>query len=147
MVMTLTPADLELNLTCLPAPDVPFTTRAMLGLRLASWHVRDELAREICLAAVELLTNACTETPEHEITFTARLNPQAGTIRVGVWDSSNGLPEPKTDEWTLESIDSMPDDYEFGGWGLALVMASSIERGIDKTAPTGKWVWALFKSA
>ena len=136
--------ELELNLTTLAAPDVPATVRSMLRLRLPSWCVTGAAADDIELAAVELASNACAATPATEISFKARFDPVAATVWVGVWDSSPYRPTPRNPELSLEAIDALPEDHEFGGWGLSIVLALSLESGVSST-PAGKWVYAVFK--
>jgi len=135
----------ELNLTTRPAPDVPATVRSMLRLRLASWRLPAELAEDILLAAVELVSNACDAAPGTGIAFRARLDPDAGTVWIGAWDSCRGVPTARRPELTLEDIDALPDDHVFGGWGLPLVAALAADCGVTRT-PGGKWVYAIFLS-
>ncbi len=136
--------ELELNLTTLAAPDVPVTVRSMLRLRLPLWCVTGAAADDIGLAAVELASNACDATPSAEISFKARFDPVAATVWVGVWDSSPYRPTPRNPELSPETIDALPDGHEFGGWGLPIVLALSLESGASST-PAGKWVYAIFK--
>ena len=136
-------AGLELNLTTRPAPDVPATVRSLLRLRLASWHVTGDLADDILLCAVELVSNACDAAPDTEVAFRARLDPATGAVWIGAWDTCPEVPAARRPELTIEDIDALPDDHVFGGWGLPLVAALAADCGVTRT-PVGKWVHAVF---
>ncbi|GAA2732496.1 ATP-binding protein [Actinocorallia aurantiaca] len=136
-------AGIELNLLTRPAPDVPATVRSLLRLRLASWRVPADLAEDVLLAAVELVSNACDAAPDTEIAFRARLDPATGALWVGAWDTCPDVPTARRPELTLEGIDALPDDHTFGGWGLPLVAALAADCGVTRTAD-GKWVHAVF---
>ena len=81
--------------------------------------------------------------PDTEIAFRARLDPGSGTVWIGAWDACPGLPTARLPELTLESLDELPDDHAFGGWGLPLVAALAADCGVART-PEGKWVYAVF---
>ncbi|MEO3783397.1 ATP-binding protein [Actinocorallia sp. B10E7] len=136
-------AGIELNLTTRPAPDVPATVRSLLRLRFASWRVPADLAEDVLLAAVELVSNACDAAPDTEIAFRARLDPATGAVWVGAWDTCRGMPTARRPELTIEDIDALPEDHAFGGWGLPLVAALAADCGVTRTAD-GKWVHAVF---
>lgn len=136
-------AGIELNLVTRPAPDVPATVRSLLRLRLASWRVPADLAEDVLLAAVELVSNACDAAPGTEIAFRARLDPATGAVWIGAWDACPGVPTARLPELALEDIDALPDDHAFGGWGLPLVAALAADCGVTRTAD-GKWVHAVF---
>jgi len=135
-----------MNLTTISAPDVPATVRSMLRLRLPLWRVTGSAADNIELAAVELVSNACSATPAAEISFRARFDPLTNRVWIGAWDSSPGMPVPRVSELSLEIIDALPEDHEFGGWGLSIVLDLSLESGTSIT-PTGKWVYAIFQGS
>ncbi|WP_157963673.1 ATP-binding protein [Actinocorallia populi] len=126
-----------------PAPDVPAAVRSLLRPRLASWRVAADLAEDILLSAVELVSNACDAAPAAEVVFRARLDPGTRTVWIGAWDTCRGLPAARRPELALEDIDALPDDHTFGGWGLPLVAALAADCGVTRT-PGGKWVYALF---
>lgn len=134
----------EIILTTLAAPTVPSTVRSVLRLRAAQWRLARPLIDDVTVCAVELVSNACAATPDEQITFHAVLHSKDGTLWIGVWDSSDFMPLPKATTWNLADIDALPDDYEFGGWGLPLVMSLAAKHAVKKT-PGGKWVCAQFR--
>ncbi|MDX6740664.1 ATP-binding protein [Actinocorallia sp. A-T 12471] len=104
------------------------------------------MADDAMLCAVELVANACAATPDRHITFRAFFNPAEGTLWVGVWDADPHMPVAQPSEFSLADIDALPQDHEFGGWGLPLVMSLAMDHGVEKTK-TGKWVYAVFKGS
>ncbi|MCD0449583.1 ATP-binding protein [Actinocorallia sp. API 0066] len=137
--------DLVLELVTLPAPDVPPTVREMVTNRLMWWGVARESVGELSLAAVELVTNACRETPLARVGFRAVLAPRAREITIAAWDGSPEMPKMDDSALTLEEIDALPDDHEFGGWGLRLVAGSAARVGTRSTEGGGKWVYAIYR--
>ncbi|GAB2808270.1 hypothetical protein GCM10022221_01960 [Actinocorallia aurea] len=133
----------ELRIETLAAPDVPATVRAMLRIRLQGWRVAGEAADAIELAASELMTNACSATPSRVVAFRAVFRVRSGDLWIGAWDGSAEQPVPRRIELTLDAIDGLPEEHEFGGWGLSLVLATALETGAVRTRP-GKWVYAVF---
>jgi hypothetical protein len=144
----------ELVLETLPAATVPGTVRALLEQRLALWGLarfrRGELAFDLRLCADELVANACEATPDTAIVFRAVYGD--GFVSLGVWDAGDTEPRfRRTAE--LDSADVVPDPGaldaghhcpDIGGWGLPLVLSLSSDRGVQRTRPRGKWVWARF---
>lgn len=143
-----------LELTTLPAPDVPATVRAMLEQRLHRWHLTavrsGEFLHDIQLCADELVTNACQATPSQKITFRATLAQHERAVTLSTWDASTALPTVRPVA-QLAAEDIIPDfnalnpgfkDNQIGGWGLPMVVALSAAQGVVPTEPQGKWVWA-----
>ncbi|ROO87210.1 hypothetical protein EDD29_4804 [Actinocorallia herbida] len=54
------------------------------------------------------------------------------------------MPDARPASLTLAALDALPDDHDFGGWGLPLVMSLSVTHGLESTA-TGKWVYAVLQ--
>ena len=150
-------SDRMLELTTLPAPDVPATVRAMLDQRLHLWGLaalrHGDLAHDLRLCADELTANAMEAAPREMITFRASYAPNHRMITLSTWDASNDQPTVKQIV-ELEPEDIIPDahaldpgrnNHQIGGWGLPLVVALSSAQGVEHTPPRGKWVWASFQ--
>jgi anti-sigma regulatory factor (Ser/Thr protein kinase) len=131
----------ELDVRCLAVRNVAGEFRKRAGYRLAAWRLTG-ISDDVILVATELITNACAATPETEIRI--RLTRERGSVLLGVWDSSDRMPEvrPAGDLGPTE-LDLSPEHFDDnGGWGLPLVQALATECGVRRTTPNGKWVWA-----
>jgi hypothetical protein len=126
----------ELDVTCLAARNVAGELRKRLEYRLTAWGLT-AIADDACLVATELITNACHATPGKQIRI--RFARERGSVLVGVWDSSDRMPEVRP----IGDLDTSPEHFDDnGGWGLPLVRALAVECGVHRTTPNGKWVWA-----
>jgi anti-sigma regulatory factor (Ser/Thr protein kinase) len=133
-------------MSLLAAPTAPGMMRSLVEFRLRDWRM-ERNADDVYLVASELITNAVQSVPDREIRV--RLVREAGAVVIGVWDPSDAMPvvQPLV-EMTLDDI--IPDaraldigcDGGTGGRGLPIVQALSVECGVTKTEPFGKWVWA-----
>jgi hypothetical protein len=63
---------------------------------------------------------------------------------VGVWDASLDEPKTKDGDPSLDEIDALPEDHNFGGSGLVLVRELASGHRVEKTESDGKYVWADF---
>lgn len=139
-----------LEIECRAARTVAGQARMQAGLRMADWGLGgrqyDDLRADVLLTLAELVANAVTATPDGPIRI--RLIPEESVILLGVWDASDAMPKlVPTYEPTLDDLDLTPDNFDDnGGWGLPLVLALAAETGTTPTHPTGKWVWARFKT-
>jgi two-component sensor histidine kinase len=138
---TSTSATLAMNFTCVAAKTLAGEVRQRVHLRLHSWSLA-HLADNLLLIATELVTNACTATPDQNISV--RFTREPHSVCFAVWDSSNLMPQIRSRKaLTLQSLDLSPTNFDAnGGWGLPLVESLSTECGISPTTPFGKWVWA-----
>jgi anti-sigma regulatory factor (Ser/Thr protein kinase) len=138
--MQATSAD-ELDVTCLATRNVAGEMRRRIEYRLSAWRLT-EITHDACLVATELIANACRATPEGEIRI--RFARETGTVLFAVWDASDRMPEPRRVKiLEPEDLSSVSDDVDAnGGWGLPIVQATATETGVQRTTPTGKWVWA-----
>ncbi|GAA4231688.1 hypothetical protein GCM10022254_29580 [Actinomadura meridiana] len=133
----------ELDMSLLAAPTAPGMMRSLMEFRLREWGMARN-ADDVYLVASELITNAVRSVPDREIRV--RLVRECGAVVVGVWDPSDVMPviRPLV-EMTLDDV--VPDaraldDGGTGGLGLPIVQALSVECGVTRTEPFGKWVWA-----
>jgi anti-sigma regulatory factor (Ser/Thr protein kinase) len=142
----MTSIDGDLDLTCLAMRTVPAEVRQRIQFRLDAWRLPG-IADDLQLIVAELVSNACTETPNESIRI--QLKRELRSVLFGVWDGSNRLPEVRrSQELTLETLDLSPDHYDDnGGWGLPIVQSLATECGVNPTRPSGKWVWARLATA
>ncbi|GAA2150991.1 hypothetical protein GCM10009727_55700 [Actinomadura napierensis] len=131
----------------MPAATVPGQVRTLLGFRLTEWGLPSG-APDVFLIADELVTNAMRSTPSAEIRV--HFTRERGGVLLRVWDASDAMPVVKpVVELTLDDV--RPDaqaldpghDDGTGGWGLPIVRALSARCGVDRTEPSGKWVWSF----
>lgn len=126
----------------------PGAGRFVLARRLAMRGLLPVLgsrADDAYIVASELLTNAVKETAGEEIRFLATFDRRS--LWIGVWDSSDAVPEepPLMPQISLDDLDALPDEFVENGRGLAVIQGLADERGVIRTVPCGKWVWAAFR--
>jgi anti-sigma regulatory factor (Ser/Thr protein kinase) len=137
----------DLDMTCLAAETAAGQVRFQIEIRLGEWGLL-HIAQDVYLIAAELVSNAVRHAPE-DGQIGVQFTRESGAVLLGVWDSSNEMPESKP-VVELSLLDIKPDPYALdpghddgtGGWGLPIVEALSSECGVNRTKPTGKWVWA-----
>lgn len=103
------------------------------------------LSEDLRLVTGELVTNAVAVSPWHGAVKVRIGRYRDGGVMVSVWDGSLKRPESQRVELTLEILDALPEDHEFGGWGLSIVERLADSCGVTWVEPIGKWVWARFR--
>ncbi|MGI8330159.1 ATP-binding protein [Actinomadura scrupuli] len=103
------------------------------------------LSEDLRLVTDELVTNAVAVSPWDGRVKVRIGRYSGGGVMVSVWDQSPKQPESQRVELTLEMLDALPEDHEFGGWGLSIVERLSESCGVTWVEPFGKWVWARFR--
>lgn len=107
------------------------------------WGAPIDTCARIRLVVSEIATNALAASgPDGMIRVRLRVWPLV--IRVGVWDASPEEPKTKDGDLSLDEIDALPEDHNFGGWGLLLVQELASGHRVEKTESGGKYVWADF---
>ncbi|WP_435155175.1 ATP-binding protein [Amycolatopsis sacchari] len=113
-----------------PVARAPGEARAFVADALRSWHVPEDKAGDIVLAASELVTNAF----EHGSGGIAlRMRFTGDCLLLEVRDSDPGDP-----------VLHRPGPRSVRGRGLALIQALSTAWG-HRRGGDGKWVWAEFQ--
>jgi anti-sigma regulatory factor (Ser/Thr protein kinase) len=107
------------------------------------WGAPLDTCTRIRLVVSELATNSVAASEPDGI-IRVRLCGWPLVIRVGVWDASPHEPKTKNSDLSLDEIDALPEDHDFGGWGLLLVQELASGHHLEKTEPVGKFVWADF---
>lgn len=131
----------------LPAPASVGLARDIVDGRLRAWGLTsryDDIRNDVRSIVSELTQNALKVTKPGGI-IKLKVALRGDEVRVSVWDASHDAPVSADPQLTLEVIDALPKDHEFGGYGLPLVERLSVESGFDLVWPTGKWVWACLK--
>jgi anti-sigma regulatory factor (Ser/Thr protein kinase) len=107
------------------------------------WGAPIDTCTRIRLVINELAMNAlAVSNPEASIRVRLRVWPL--TIRIGVWDANPDKPKTKDGELSLEEIDALPEDHDFGAWSLLLVRELASGHHVEKTEPDGKYIWVDF---
>jgi anti-sigma regulatory factor (Ser/Thr protein kinase) len=107
------------------------------------WGAPLDTCTRIRLVVSELATNA-VEASAAGATIRARVLGGPLLIRVGVWDECPDEPKIKDGDLSLDEIDALPEDHDFGGWGIVLVQELASGHHVEQTEPGGKYVWADF---
>lgn len=107
------------------------------------WGAPPDMCLRIRLVVSELATNALAASEPGGM-VRVRLCVWPLGIRVGVWDACPDEPKDRDGNLSLEEIDALPEDHDFGGWGLLLVRELAGCRYVEKTEPVGKYVWVTF---
>lgn len=107
------------------------------------WGAPVDTCARIRLVVSELATNALAIS-DSDGTVRVRLRAWPLVIQVGVWDASPDEPKIRAGDLSLDEIDALPDDHDFGGWGLVLVQELASGRHVERTESGGKFVLADF---
>jgi anti-sigma regulatory factor (Ser/Thr protein kinase) len=127
--------------TFLASPAAVGLARDLVERLAAQWGV-EVLGHDLSTVVGELAGNA-VEVSRNDAVIHVHMRRERTGIMVAVWDASDEEPRSRAVEWTLDLIDALPDDHEFGGWGLPIVERLCASTGIAPTPPNGKWVWGL----
>jgi anti-sigma regulatory factor (Ser/Thr protein kinase) len=142
-MVTATMADYEQERTMLASRAAVGVARDLVAQQARVWGL-PHLAEDLRLVTDELVTNAVAVSPwSGQVKVRIRLDSEG--VMVSVWDQSPKQPELQRVELTLEKLDELPDDHEFGGWGLSIVAQLSVSCGVNWVEPFGKWVWARLR--
>jgi hypothetical protein len=110
----------------------------------AQWGLLSAIP-DALLIADELVCNAVDACPLGAEIWISCTRDAAGVL-LEVWDPVDRLPEPKTVELTLDTLDLDPANFDRnGGWGLAIVAALSLDHGCNPHPHGGKTAWARLK--
>jgi anti-sigma regulatory factor (Ser/Thr protein kinase) len=143
-MVTATMRDDEQERTMLASRAAVGVARDMVERRAHEWGLA-HLGVDLRLVTDELVANAVAVSP-WDGQVKVRIRREGEGVVVLVWDQSPKHPELQRVGLTVEMIDALPDDHEFGGWGLSIVEQLSDACGVTWVEPFGKWVWARFRS-
>ena len=136
---TITGNEYETTRTFLASPAVVGLARDMVDRQARAWGMNG-LRNDLLSVVAELVGNAVEISRGDDVIKVAMQRDRAGVL-IRVWDSSNEHPKPRKVELTLDLIDALPEDHQFGGWGLSIVEQLCANSGVKWTPPYGKWVW------
>jgi len=121
----------EVRLTLLADPSTVGLAREFVRYALSNWGFDAKLINDSMLVMSEIVTNAVTAVPGHEIRLRCALQDRAPLLEC--WDLSPELPTPRPASLTAEN-----------GRGLTIISAYAKKAG-TRPCPTGegKVVWAL----
>ena len=88
--------------------------RDLVERQVSAWGVT-ALGNDLVAVAAELVGNAVAASPDDR-TIKVSLRWESSGLVAAVWDASNERLKPRSVELTLDVIDALPDDHEFGGW-------------------------------
>jgi anti-sigma regulatory factor (Ser/Thr protein kinase) len=129
----------------LASPAVAGLARDLVERQARTWGL-DGLRNDLLAVVAELVGNAVEISGVGDV-IKVRMRRDITGVVLLVWDSSNERPMLRNVELTLDLIDALPEDHEFGGWGLSIVERLCDRTGIHWTPPSGKWVWGRLASA
>lgn len=132
----------ETTRTFLASPAVVGLARDLVERQARAWGI-NSLRHDLLIVVAELVGNAVEISRSDDVIKVAMQRDQSGVL-IKVWDSSNEHPKPRRVELTLDLIDALPEDHQFGGWGLPIVEELCSYSGVNWTPPEGKWVWGRF---
>jgi anti-sigma regulatory factor (Ser/Thr protein kinase) len=134
----------ELRMRMLASPAAVGLCRTLVEQRLRKWGVGWAIS-DALLVTGELAANAVDACPMGAEIW-IRLSRDAAGILLQVWDPVDRLPEPRTVELALDTLDLDPVNFDDnGGWGLAIVAVLSLDHGCTPHPRGGKTVWASLK--
>jgi hypothetical protein len=134
----------EFRMGMLASPAVVGLSRSLVEQRLHTWGLIPAIP-DALLIADELVTNAVAACPPAAKIWIRCSRDPAGVL-LEVWDPVDVLPEPRTVDLTLDTLDLDPASFDRnGGWGLAIVAALSLDHGCNPHPRGGKTAWARLK--
>jgi K+-sensing histidine kinase KdpD len=143
MAVTMTTYD-EFRMGMLASPAVVGLSRILVEQRLRKWNLILAIP-DALLIADELVSNAANACPRGAEIWIRCSRDSAGVL-LEVWDPVDDLPEPRTVELALDTLDLDPANFDQnGGWGLAIVAALSLDHGCNPHPRGGKTAWARLK--
>jgi anti-sigma regulatory factor (Ser/Thr protein kinase) len=107
------------------------------------WGAPLDTCTRIRLVVSELATNSVAAS-DPDAMIRVRLRGWPLVIRVGVWDACPDEPKIKDGDLSLDEIDALPEDHDFGGWGIVLVQELASGHHVEQIEAGGKYVWADF---